>query len=178
MKQLIIKIEQDESGESPRDFDNLGKMICFHSRHTLGDSEHGFSVSDADDYKNWRRYLKAEHDAVMILPLYLYDHSGLTMSVEPFACPWDSGAVGFIFIDREAVAKEYSWLRVSKGRLKILKALLVQEVETYDQYLTGDVWNYSIDDGEGEVLESCCGFYGREECEKEAEAARVSLLEA
>ena len=36
---------------------------------------------------------------VAILPLYLYDHSGLTMSTNDFGDRWDSGCVGFIYMD-------------------------------------------------------------------------------
>jgi hypothetical protein len=49
------------------------------------------------------------------------------------------------------------------------KKCLIGEVATYDQYLTGDVWFYSIQDSKGEVLDSCYGFYGYEYARKEAE---------
>ena len=45
-----------------------------------------------------------------------------------------------------------------------------QEVKTYDQYLTGDVWGYIIEDDSGEVLDSCWGFFGHDYCEEEAKA--------
>jgi hypothetical protein len=91
-----------------------------------------------------------------ILPLYLYDHSGITISTKPFGCPWDSGQVGFIFADREC--KEYD----------DMLAGLTAEVETYDSYLTGDVYGYTIEDQDGNVVHSCWGFYGCEYCKTEA----------
>ena len=33
-------------------------------------------------------------DGFVFLPLYLFDHSGITMNTSGFSCPWDSGQVG------------------------------------------------------------------------------------
>lgn len=45
-------------------------------------------------------------DKVAILPLYLYDHSGLAMSTNDFGDHWDSGCVGFIYMDKDTAMKE------------------------------------------------------------------------
>lgn len=45
-------------------------------------------------------------DKVAILSLYLYDHSGLTMSTSDFGDRWDSGCVGFIYMDKATAMKE------------------------------------------------------------------------
>ena len=37
--------------------------------------------------------LVEQMDGMVILPLYLYDHSGITMNTCGFSCPWDSGQV-------------------------------------------------------------------------------------
>ena len=42
-----IEVTRDEFPESPRQWDNLGKMIFFHKRYDLGDKGHGY---DSDDY--------------------------------------------------------------------------------------------------------------------------------
>lgn len=41
----------------------------------------------------------------VILPLYLYDHSGITISTGPFSCPWDSGQVGWIYAPKDTFRK-------------------------------------------------------------------------
>jgi len=155
-----IKIEPEEYiDESPRDWDNLGTMVCFHSRYTLGDSHNYASPDDLlEDIKE---------DNHIILPLYLYDHSGITMSTGPFTCPWDSGQVGYIYVSYKQVRKEYGWKHITKQRREKIESYLTDEVKTYDQFLTGDVWWFSIEDDEGEPLDSCRGFYGYEHCEQE-----------
>ena len=36
------------------------------------------------------------------------------------------------------------------------------EVETYDDYLTGNVCGFVVEDDDGEHVDSCWGFYGTE----------------
>ena len=165
---MKIRIEQDDNYDSPRDWDNLGVMVCFHSRYNLGD-KHEYRDSDYSGWDEMEAAIQKEEDAAVILPLYLYDHSGITMNTEGFHCPWDSGQVGFIFVSRAKVLEEWSKKRISKKLLAKVEEVLRQEVTTYDQYLTGDVWGYVIEDDDVEHIESCWGFYGREYCEKEAQ---------
>jgi len=42
----------------------------------------------------------------VILPLYLYDHGGITMSTGAFSCPWDSGQVGWIYAPKKTFIDE------------------------------------------------------------------------
>lgn len=166
-RKLKLEIKQDIDPESPRNWDNLGKMICFHGRYDLGD-KHTMKMEEAKAL-----YAKMEKQGV-VFPLYLYDHSGLTISTAPFSCPWDSGQVGFIYADKEAIRKNWGIKAVSKKHLEQTASILQSEVKTYDQYLTGDVYGYVITDEEGEVVDSCWGFYG----EDEAKGAGVEALEA
>jgi hypothetical protein len=86
-----------------------------------------------------------EFDRLFIsLPLFLYDHSGITMSTGGFSCPWDSGQVGFIYVSREKVCEEYGWKVITKEREEKIVEILRDEVKTYDQYLTNDVYGYIV----------------------------------
>ena len=105
--------------------------------------------------------------ALHVLPLYLMDHSGLSISTGDFQDRWDSGQVGFIYTTAERI-KEMGLEGASTERLE--KALCA-EVAVYDQYLSGDVWYYTIEDDNGEVLDSCGGLYGHDYAEQEAKDA-------
>ena len=94
-----------------------------------------------------------------MLPLYLYDHSGITMSTSPFSCPWDSGKVGYIVASPEAIRKNFGVKRASKKMYKHAEHILKDEVRVYDYFLKGDVWMVSWGSVE-ENSEDCCGFYG------------------
>jgi hypothetical protein len=165
----LIEVIQDNDPQSPREWDNLGKMICFHGRYDLGD-EHDFSREESQEF------LKSKEICVS-LPLYLYDHSGITMSTIPFGCNWDTFQVGFIYITKEKVRKEYNVKRINKELIEKVTKVLEGEVKTYDQYLTGDIYGYRISKvtecelghEHKEELDSCWGFYGEEECMTEGE---------
>ncbi len=311
---LIVRY--DEYAESPREWYNLGKMVCFHGRYTLGD-EHNYNSPEvffldllensqdellADDgftsrlYYFWKQeivdngdladglaiqflgimedetYPKlgdefpaarfgrmiAEADSAwideflndaeegelqdildsldkyIILPLFLYDHSGITMSTGPFSCPWDSGQVGWIYASKKTFIDETGyteaelfstdskrtpaigervkvegrddWGEVTENVIaldgspgyminfdynKVLRArkpenlvivpkdeitevmsnqakqILINEVETYDNYLTGNCFRYDLVELNKcetcghiskETIDSCSGF--------------------
>jgi hypothetical protein len=201
-KDYIINIDQDEIAENPRKWDNLGTMICFHNRYSLGD-KHSYYNSDAFirelaieldeslelklDYwesgNGWKYINKQEnsfklcesivnkliHKSInkhyIILPLYLYDHSGITISTGPFSCPWDSGQVGYIYVSIEKVKNEYKWKIITKKRKEMIINHLKCEVNIYDDYITGNVYGYRIEPmprNHIECNDSCYGFYGND----------------
>ena len=173
-KGYTIKIRQDEMPPNPRkDWDNLGTMVCFHKRYILGDEGHGLNSDNFNSWDDVYDYIKKELDGYIILPLRLYDHSGITMSTStsyPYNDQWDSMWVGFIYITAKKIREEYNVKRISKKLKERVTGYLVGEVETYDQYLIGDVWGYEILDPEGNELDdSCWGFFGDKYCLEEAQ---------
>ena len=166
-----IEVIQDESPSSPREDDNLGTMVCFHNRYDLGD-EHNYKSGDYNGWDEMEKNIIKNENVGVILPLYLYDHSGITMNTTGFSCGWDSGQVGFIFISKEKMLKEYGGKIVTQTLKDKVEGYLKSEVETYDQYLTGDVYGYRVSEvttcSEGheheEELDSCWGYYGQENC--------------
>jgi hypothetical protein len=100
----------------------------------------------------------------IMLPLYLYDHSGLTIQTSPFSCPWDSGMVGFVYVSIKAVKKEWNWKVLTKSRRQNIIDILVSEVNSYDDYLTGSVYGYTIEptDKNKSIAcdDSCWGYFG------------------
>ena len=182
-----VKIERSECPEDPREWDNLGTMICFHSRYNLGD-EHNYSSGEffqelacnvdptAEDRINYWDYeanvsyetaaekihniIEKALDNVVILDLYLYDHGGISMSTGGFSCPWDSGQVGYIFVTKDQLRKEYNVKRITKKIMERAVNILEDEVKVYDMYLTGQVYGYTVEDPSGEFIDSCGGFFG------------------
>lgn len=172
------------------EWDNLGTIAYKHSRYTLGEEEVGdpiewlASMLDLDDDQLGRIYdkhgvghwgshiMSGNPDAVLeeledrffkeyiAKSLYLYDHSGITMNTSGFSCPWDSGKVGYIYVSKEKVRKEYGWKNITKSRREKIEGYLDGEVETFDQYLRGDVYGFIIEDEDGEETDSCWGFFG------------------
>ena len=152
----------DTDPESPREWSNIGTMVCAHKRYNLGDVH----ISNSEDLEKFHSNLDELKN--LILPLYLYDHSGITMSTKPFSCPWDSGQVGVIYVSHENIKKE--WGELTPETLKKAEDCLKAEVDVYDEYITGQVYGYRICNSDGEDLESLHGIFGRDHLEKEAKA--------
>jgi len=205
-KRFVLELVQDDYPSNPRnEYDHLGRMVCFHSRYQLGDELHyRFKKGEgyAFDYEGRRcppnseeggedayyhfygegkfadtlevhMCLKAiDEEGGVVLPLYLYDHSGISISTSEFGCPWDSGQIGYIYMTRATIEEHFN------GKKKDALLCLKSEVEEYDTYLRGDVWGYKILDTEedDEEIDSCHGFYGREDAEEEGESILKSII--
>lgn len=184
---ISIDVLPDYDAESPRSWDNLGTMTCFHDRYTLGDEHdhkdaHCFVADLSDDealmtaaYEDgldsdeFDRALELAHKRAVILTLYLYDHSGLAMSSSSWVgrahhAEWDSGRVGLVYVTHEDIRKEYNVKRVSKKVRAHVAKCLESEVETYSDYLSGAVYGYNAtaenSDGDEIADDSCWGFFG------------------
>jgi hypothetical protein len=176
MKKFELKIEQDTNPMNPRtDWDNLGTMVCFHKRYDLGDKT-DYRTEDYDSWNELEEGIVKNEGEVFILNLYLYDHSGITISTSPFDCRWDSGQIGFIFVSKYKMKKE----GIDESKVE---EYLKGEVETYDKYLTGEVYCYEVyeietcDKGHQhkKLVESCGGYFGEEECESEGQSVLQHL---
>lgn len=169
-KEYRVRIVHDDTGESPRSWGNLGVMLCTHRRYTLGDEQ-----LDSAAFSGWEQvetHLRLERDALVVLPLFLYDHSGISMSVGSFAgraphASWDSGQVGFIFATRKGIVENFG--NDALGTLERVSDCLRAEVETYDTFLRGDVYGFILESreacescghGDWKHEDSCFGFYG------------------
>lgn len=155
VENTTVVIESDYNGDfNPRQDDNLGVILYAHRTYVLGDE-----TFDVDSYDSWEEVRKGEleKDAV-VLPVYAYEHSDFSISTTPFSCPFDSGQVGFVYVTKEKIRREYGVKRVTKKLIEKVENILKAEIEDYNCYLQGDVYVVSVDNEDG--LESCGGFLG------------------
>jgi len=162
-EEFVLKIVRDMHPEDPRNWDNLGTMICSHGSYDLGDKNF-----NAKNYNSW--YDMLQHKIIVsdciYLPLYLLDHTQLYMNTTGFSGVdpqgWDWGQVGFIYAEKE---------KVKEKTAKEIKEVLKQEVETYEMYLRGEVYGFVLEKKNKckdcghislETIDSCFGFYGGE----------------
>ena len=134
-----LKIFADENPDNPRSWDNMATLICFHRRYTLGD-KHDYVHGDYTGWDEMEKAIKRKEKAVIIKPLYMYDHSGVTISTSPFSCNWDSGKIGFAIVTRKQILECFGVKRITKAILERAEKNLAGEIETYDQYLRGEVY--------------------------------------
>ena len=191
---FVIEIDTDDFSDSPRDWDNLGTIIAFHSRYNLGDEGkfndpddamiNLIAKCDATRYEYYQHRLEysgksrkdlhqeiiehLEKFGLVILPVYMYDHGGITINTIGFGCPWDSGQLGWIYVTKETWKKEFGWKRLTQLRREQLLASLRNEIDTYDKFLRNDTYAYRIYDQDENMIDNCCGFYDEDECINEA----------
>jgi hypothetical protein len=127
--------------QNPREYDNLGSMVCYHRRYDLGDKDPylpGHYKPNTRDFSGWgemRKYLEKVHDLATCLPVYMYEHRAVAVSTKPFSCRWDSGQIGFIFVSKEKLRKEYGVKRITASLVAKAVRILEAEVQEYNQYL-------------------------------------------
>lgn len=168
---FMLHVEQDEQPLDPRkEFDHFGTMVCMHRRYDLGDRQ----IKSREDFP--------PDDEIIQLPLYLIDHSGISMNTTGFAsCDpqgWDWGQVGVIYVEKGKVRKEMKWKHLTRARIEKVKEWLKSEVEEYNAYLTGNVWGWVVKDEDGDIVDSCWGYYGdsgRKRAQKRGEKMLRSL---
>lgn len=178
--QVELGWEEDCTPFDPREYDNASVLVCWHPDYILGDEQIAGSrgavhtpfetARGRTDFKSMRaveRYLRLARGAVVVAPLYLYDHSGISISMgapNRFDNPtvrtdeygvglgWDSSMIGFAYVTAERLEE----LCGDADPVEVLRV----EVDVYDQWLQGRVYWYIVRGSDGEILDSCGGFLG------------------
>lgn len=174
-----VKVHYDPDGTSPREFDNLSTIVDWHRRMDVGDRKVEEIEREAIDRGRRRcgckglcsgcfevlaRYLRATGGAIGLRPLGMLDHSGITIYLGGGAhmsdsAGWDSGTVGFVYTTHKRIGElcgdgpEYhtpEWVDQA----------LEGEIKEYDSYLRGEVYGFTVEDENGEEVDSCWGFVG------------------
>lgn len=149
--QYRLTVEPDPVPMDPREWDNLGTMLCWSVLYQLGDEPNANSLEILDELY--------EDPDMIVLPLFLLDHTVLKISTTPFHLGGGPGPLGCIYAPRGAEG-------LCDDRIK---ELFKGEVETYDLYLRGEVYYFCLEEKdtcaecghtEYEVVDSCGSFFG------------------
>lgn len=187
-----IGYDDDHAVNNPREWSNVGTMSLHYRGYDLGDEdihEVDFTIEcpacggkGGDDDTDCARcegagtidvdpvtYFKSERGARVVLPLSVYDHSGITMFVGHRAHTfdaggWDTSYVGFTFDTPEGVRECIGETATDEQ----IEAALRAEVKVYASYLEGDVTFYDVHDDETGFADGCGGYVGDAAyCERE-----------
>lgn len=135
-----LRLEQ-EGHDSP-DY----KRAEYAYRWVSGQSEEGFEAE--------RTERRLRDDVAIAIPLSLYDHGGITIYHGGPRDAWDSGCVGVHYMTGKTLDEEFG------GDEAKARACMDAELKTYDQFLRGNVWYFTIEDRTGKVNECVGGFIG------------------
>ena len=94
-----------------------------------------------------------------VYPLYALIHGGVVLSVtsdmKEYYMGFDSGQIGFVLVTKNS------------GEIPDPFGYAKEMVEVWNQYLSGDVWGYTVTAPDGEEV-SCWGIYGFDAAIQEA----------
>jgi hypothetical protein len=152
---VTVEIENEEYSDNPRDeFDNLSTFVSpANSRYIMG----GKQDIKVDRYE--------DEESIEDMQKRLIKEGAI---VKEFT---NNGYDCFAYVEREKILKEWSCNRISPKIRKIVENNLDAEIYTYQSWCDGEVYWYCIKDLNGNVLDSCGGFYGEKYAIEEAEEA-------
>ena len=152
-----FEVIRDECPTSPRDDDNVSILWGCHKRYKIGD-ENPYPVTKFNGFNAFKSQIETDHDVLAILPVYMYDHSGVAYSTDrsyPFNDQWDAGQVGWIFATAETVKMIFGDTEVTQDRLvDILKS----DLAAYEQWTNGNVYGFVLKTPPEDVCKHCGRF--------------------
>lgn len=157
---FTIEYHYDQDAESPREFPGCSLVMRARGWDFPNDGEVDFSENIKDQL--------IELGALHIMPVYMLDHSGISLSVRDFADPWDSGQVGFAYVTRQnwEDTQGTPWTGSDENRAQAA-SLCEADVELYSQYVNGECFYVRVLDTDGEEMETF-SVLGMEAAQEEA----------
>ena len=177
-KQLIVKIDEDEWFESPREWENLGTFYtweggyCSPDKHNYSDVLEflgellGETLVDKiyNQYNDTGSFMdditkRLDKLGYILYPVSKYEHSGVIYSIG-VSSGWDSGVVGIIFAEKKKICE---WFNVKKVTQKVREKVaqnFYSELDIYTDYANGyGMYCVEIEKFSGEQVEICAGYY-------------------
>lgn len=181
---VVAHIYYDTDPECPED--DIVQIAYSSSRNCLGTQN--CSRAELDEIRDG-----IESGKYVGVRVWAYVHGGATISTgtklhgdskvrlreNPFSCPWDSGQSGFAYMTRENALREWGKKRLSAQQKAKALAYIDGVVDTFDQYLRGDMYGYQVVDSRGgsdDVVDSCWGYYGMDDVTREAQDAMAAHI--
>ncbi len=160
---FTVRLEQDDDAQSPidcSDDDESGTVFIVTTINRY------FEQRDPARHRTPEEAYEYFGRTHHIFPLIMYAHSGVALSLHRDGCfgdAWDAGQVGFVLVKRD---RDNGWHVQAKAR----EAAAIK-VEEWNQYLSGDIWGFIVENPDGENVDSCWGHYGRKWAEEAAKDA-------
>lgn len=115
-------------------------FVLGHKRYNLGNK----TPIDFSAHSSWEGVMSAikreYKDMICAVPVYMYDHSGISLSTAPFTCPWDSGQIGYALIRKSSLKK---W-GLKDQSIEDLCKIIDNDVFKYSLYLNGFIYIVSL----------------------------------
>lgn len=150
-----VTVEPDPEPFNPaEDQDRHAFIVTTRNRYFQVEGPNGETAGTiGEDLEEWE---KSYHIYKLNALIHGGVHLSITSDLKEYYMGFDSGQIGFLLVTRSEseIPEPFEY---AKGL-----------IETWNQYLSGDVWGYTVEDGEENVIDSCWGFYGFDYAKREA----------
>ena len=158
-----LVIEYDEYAQNPRYDTNLGYFITIGDDTQTPDSEEQIAEiirASGDEAQNQEDHIQimsnlinteTSEKVIAIYPITKCEHSGVSYSLGT-KHGFDNSNNGFYII----TDKTQEEIGVKKADFE---KCIKQELETYNQYINGEIFRFTLYDDKGEEEDTCSGFY-------------------
>lgn len=145
---------QDEGVENPLQESPWDGHISLCSRYACYGTEYGTrECLDVDEFAGYARIRFEGIRGGVRIPVYAYEHSGITFNTCGCADRWDSGVAGWAWMEADKVREMFG------GNREQAREYLRDMVKTLDAYVRGECYGYEVYNAEsGECVDSCYGF--------------------
>ena len=166
----------DQHATNPREWDNLGTILIDSSKsHWVASPDDEVDTSillGNNPYEHWENIRKEQlklkkSDIAVVYPITKYEHGEISLQLG-YTKGWDYCVIGFVYVMKETIRKEYGVKRITKSMLNNAKNCVQSELDTLSSWLNGNCYGWQIkeytptDDGldwqEVDTLDSCWGY--------------------
>jgi len=146
-----INIYQDENdfNDTPGDWGNNDCFLVHYHRDCWIENKQ----VEEDDIAQWYRGNKSLEKKWWVFPVAAYIHSGVVLSLGSGRhfpdYNWDVSHVGALLVERKRGLRETKAHKWAEGL-----------IETWNDYLSGNIYGYMIEDYKGNEEGGIWGFYG------------------
>lgn len=175
----------DQDATTPHGQDNLGTILIAPNKShwvaspgSVVDTSIPFGNSPYEHWENLRREqlnLK-KSDIAIAYPVTKHEHGEISLSLG-YKQGWERGVVGFVYVTKETLRKEYGVNRITKSIIERAKNCLQSELDMLTAWLNGDCYGWQIkeyaltDDGLGweevGILDDCWGYFDKEHASRD-----------
>ena len=169
----------DQHADNPRECDNLGTILIaprlshwIANRDSAVDTSIPFGNSPYEHWDNIRREQLKKSEIAIAYPITKYEHSEISLQLG-HKSGWDYCVIGFIYVTKETLRKEYGVKRITKSIIERTKNCIQSELDMLTAWLNSDCYGWQIkeyaltDDGldweEVDTLDNCWGYFDKEQ---------------
>ena len=164
----IIIDNDNDFCDSPNDWDD-NEVFLVYDHRDFEIKREGFNCDDIFEAMCEGKKL---FDGYFYFPVYAYIHSGISLQLKRWFNYVPQGHNEF-----DVSFKGFCMVKKMKGSYTQEKAYNLADnlLDTWNDYLHGNVWNFMTEDKEGNTIDTCCGFYGDPEKSGLMEEAKSSI---